>query len=63
MNLWFEPLRPNERVFWSGELEKRQRDAAIKPAPSLAEESKPRMRVRDEDHIVKAIRGEWGIKP
>ena len=36
MDFSFERLRPNERVVWSGELEKRQRDAATKPAPPIS---------------------------
>ena len=66
------------KVVWSGELEKRQHDAAIRPAPSLDGESRPQIRIRNQanltdishvpEHaidrqIVRAIRGKWGIKP
>lgn len=66
-------LRPGEVVVWNAEIEKRQHDAAIKPAPPISEESKPRMicqrdecadvgefHVRDRQAI-RAIRTKWGI--
>jgi hypothetical protein len=66
-------LRPGEKIVWSGTLEKQAHDMTIKPAPVLAEESRPRMfGVRKEDadsisplvehRIVRAIRGKWGIR-
>ena len=68
-------LRPGEKIVWSGTLEKQAHDMTIKPAPVLAEESRPRMlgdNVRKEDadtvsplvehRIVRAIRGKWGIR-
>jgi hypothetical protein len=73
----FERLRPNERVVWSGTLEKMQRDKTTKPAPPIREESKPRMcrqpQVRDEcsnigefhlnnQHVIRALREKWGVK-
>jgi hypothetical protein len=69
-------LRPGEKVIWSAAIEKQQRDAAIKPAPVIAE-SKPRMcrelHVRDEcrnigefhvnnQHVIRALRQKWGLK-
>jgi hypothetical protein len=73
MDFSFESLRPGEEVIWNGTLEKRQRDAAIKPAPVVAE-SKPRMcgtrddcadvgafKVSDE-RVIKSLRTKWGIE-
>jgi len=64
-------------VVWSGELEKRAHDAAIRPAPPIADESKPRMcrqpQVRDEcskvgefsinnQRLIRALREKCGLK-
>jgi hypothetical protein len=62
----FEALRPGEVVVWNGQIEKQQRDAAIKPAPVVADESRPNIHIREhviDERIVRVIRGEWGIGP
>jgi hypothetical protein len=73
MDFSFQRLRPNERVIWSGELEKRQHDAMTKPAPAIREESKPRTcRTRNQcadvgefhvsdEQVIKSLRTKWGI--
>ena len=66
MDFSFESLRPGEVVIWNGEMEKRQRDAATKPAPPISDETRPNIRIHEhviDERIVRAIRGEWGIGP
>jgi hypothetical protein len=65
-------LRPGEKVIWSAAIEKREHDAATKPAPPIRE-SKPRMcGTRDEcadvgafrfsdEQVVKRLREKWGV--
>jgi len=75
MDFSSQALRPGEVVIWSGALEKARHDAATKPAPPLAEESRPRMRqceksvdvstvfnVSDE-RVIRSLRTKWGIEP
>jgi hypothetical protein len=72
----FQPLRRGEVVIWSGSLEKQRHDAAVRPAPPIRDESKPRMcrqpHSRDESadvgefHVnnqkaIRALRQKWGI--
>jgi hypothetical protein len=60
----FESLRPGEKVIWNGQMEKQQRDAAIKVAPPISDESRPNIRIHEhviDERIVRAIRGKWGI--
>jgi hypothetical protein len=45
MDFSSQALRPGEVVIWSGELEKRQHDAATKPAPQISDESRPNIRI------------------
>jgi hypothetical protein len=53
MNFSFESsLRPGEKVIWNGQMEKQQCDAAVKPAPPLAEVPRPNIRIRE--HVRKA---------
>jgi hypothetical protein len=70
----FQRLRPNERIVWSPALEKAAHDATIRPAPSLAEESRPRMCQRDQcadvgafkvsdERVIRSLRKKWGIGP
>ena len=68
-------LRPGERIVWNGVLEKQQHDKAIRPAPPIKEEPKPRMcreKVRKADadvgefHVsnpdaVRRLRQKWGL--
>ena len=65
-----------ERVVWSASIEKQKHDAAIKPAPVIAEETRPRMchekhrecepssagefRVTDQ-RVIRALRRKRGI--
>ena len=70
-------LQAGEIVVWNGELEKRKHDAGTRPAPPLAEESRPRMCIeshgRDEgsnvgefsinnQRVIRALRERWGVK-
>jgi hypothetical protein len=77
MDFSFARLRPNERVVWNGQLEKAAHDAAVKPAPPIKEEHRPRMcrepKVREEcsgpgefhvnnQKAIRALRQKWGLK-
>lgn len=66
MDFSFQAIRPGELVIWNGQIEKQQRDAATKPAPPLADETKPNIRIREhviDERIVRSLRGKWGIEP
>lgn len=65
MDFSFQSLRPGDVVIWNGEMEKRQREAATKPAPQLADEPRPNIRIREhviDERIVRSLRGKWGIE-
>lgn len=75
MDFSSQTLRPGEVVIWSAELEKQQHDRAIRPAPPIKEEHKPRMcreKVRKADtdvgefrvsnpDAVRRLRQKWGL--
>jgi hypothetical protein len=74
MDFSFESLRPGEVVIWNGQMGKQQRDAVIRPAPPIREQSRPRMcGTRDEcadvgafkvsdERVIKSLRTKWGIE-
>jgi hypothetical protein len=76
MDFSSQALRRGEVVIWSGSLEKQRHDATVKPAPPVADESRPRMcrqpHSRDEcadvgefkvsdERVIRSLRRKWGI--
>jgi hypothetical protein len=47
MDFSSQTLRRGEVVIWSGALEKQRHDAATRPAPPLADESRPNVHIRE----------------